>query len=314
MSAPISTRRRCWCRIASARPSGACPTRCAATASTCARRSPDQLLAIHLISPDGTYDQVYLSNYGLLNVRDKLMRLYGVADVSLFGVREYSMRVWLDPERIALRGLTAEQVLEALRAQNVQVAGGALGEPPIDASNAFQTSLQMKGRLRSPNEFGEIIVKIGTDGRVVRVNDIARVELGALSYAQRGYADRFPAVIIVVDQQPGSNAVLATQGIKDKIAELGQSFPKGMEYRLTYNPTEFVEVSIKKLYVTILEATALVVLVVLLFLKTWRATLIPVIAIPVSLIGTCAVMQALRILAQHADAVRAGAGGRHRRG
>jgi len=256
------------------------------------KRSPDQLLAIHLISPDNTYDQVYLSNYGLLNVRDKLMRLYGVADVSLFGVREYSMRVWLDPERIALRGLTAEQVLDALRAQNVQVAGGALGEPPIDASNAFQTSLQMKGRLRSPDEFGEIIVKIGTDGRVVRVNDIARVELGALSYAQRGYADRFPAVIIVVDQQPGSNAVLATQGIKDKIAELGQSFPKGMEYRLTYNPTEFVEVSIKKLYITILEATALVVLVVLLFLKTWRATLIPVIAIPVSLIGTCAVMQA----------------------
>ena len=259
---------------------------------TVRKRSPDLLLAIHLISPDNTYDTVYISNYGLLNVRDKLMRLYGVADVSLFGVREYSMRVWLDPERVAQRGLTAEQVLEALRAQNAQVAGGSLGEPPIDQSNAFQVSLQLKGRLRTAEEFENIVVKIGTDGRVVRVKDIGRAELGALNYTQRGYADRFPAVVVIVDQQPGSNAVAATQGIKDTMAELAKSFPKGLEYRITYNPTEFIEVSIAKLYVTILEATALVVLVVLLFLKTWRATLIPVIAIPVSLIGTCAVMQA----------------------
>ena len=259
---------------------------------TVRKRSPDLLLAIHLISPDNTYDSVYISNYGLLNVRDKLMRLYGVGDVWLFGVREYSMRVWLDPERIALRGLTAEQVMEALRAQNVQVAGGALGEPPIDTRNAFQVSLQMKGRLRTADEFEDIIVKMGNDGRVVRVKDIARVELGALSYLAKGYADRYPAVIIVVDQQPGSNAVAATQGIKDTMAEMAKSFPKGLEYRITYNPTEFIEVSIKKLYITILEATILVVLVVLLFLKTWRATLIPIVAIPVSLVGTCAVMQA----------------------
>jgi hydrophobe/amphiphile efflux-1 (HAE1) family protein len=259
---------------------------------TVRKRSPDLLLAIHLISPDKTYDQVYISNYGLLNVRDRLMRLYGVADVFLFGVREYSMRVWLDPERIAARDLTAEQVLDALRAQNVQVAGGALGEPPIDFKNAFQLSLQMKGRLKTADEFENIIVKSGTDGRVVRLKDVARIELGALSYNAQGYADRHPAVIIVVDQQPGSNAVRATQGIKDTMAELAKSFPKGLEYRITYNPTEFIEVSIAKLYITILEATALVVLVVLLFLKTWRATLIPIIAIPVSLIGTCAVMQA----------------------
>jgi hydrophobe/amphiphile efflux-1 (HAE1) family protein len=259
---------------------------------TVRKRSPDLLLAIHLISPDKTYDQVYISNYGLLNVRDKLMRLYGVGDVWMFGVREYSMRIWLDPERIAMRGLTAEQVLEALRAQNVQVAGGALGEPPIDRANAFQVSLQMKGRLRSADEFEDIIVKIGTDGRVVRVKDIARVELGALSYSARGYADRFPAVVIVIDQLPGSNAVAATNGIKSAMAEMAKGFPKGLEYRITYNPTEFIEVSIAKLYITILEATGLVVLVVLLFLKTWRATLVPVVAIPVSLIGTCAVMQA----------------------
>jgi multidrug efflux pump len=258
---------------------------------TVRKRSPDLLLAIHLVSPDRTYDQVYISNYGLLNVRDRLMRLYGVADVSLFGVREYSMRIWLDPERIAVRDLTAEQVLDALRAQNVQVAGGSLGEPPVDYKNAFQVPLQMKGRLKSADEFENIIVKAGADGRVVRMKDVARVELGALSYNAQGYADRFPAVIVVVDQQPGTNAVAATQGIKDTMAELAKSFPKGLEYRITYNPTEFIEVSIAKLYGTILEATGLVVLVVLLFLKTWRATLVPVIAIPVALIGTCAVMQ-----------------------
>ena len=258
---------------------------------TVRKRSPDLLLAIHLLSPDKTYDETYISNYGLLNVRDRLMRLYGVADVSLYGVREYSMRVWLDPERIALRGLTAEQVLDALRAQNVQVAGGALGEPPIDFKSAFQLSLQMKGRLRNADEFEDIIVKMGSDGRVVRLKDVGRVELGALSYSAQGYADKNPAIIVIVDQQPGSNAVLATQGIKDAMAEMAKSFPSGLEYRITYNPTEFVEVSIKKLYGTIMEATLLVVLVVLLFLKTWRATLIPVVAIPVSLIGTFAVMQ-----------------------
>ena len=256
------------------------------------KRSPDLLLAIHLISPDKTYDQVYISNYGLLNVRDRLMRLYGVADVFLFGVREYSMRIWLDPERIAVRDLTAEQVLEALRAQNVQVAGGSLGEPPLDRKKAFQVSLQMKGRLKNADEFENIIVKSGADGRVVRLKDVARVELGALSYNAQGYADKYPAVIVVVDQQPGTNAVRATQGIKDVMAELSKSFPKGLEHRITYNPTEFIEVSIRALYTTIIEATLLVVLVVLLFLKTWRATVIPVLAIPVALIGTCAVMQA----------------------
>jgi HAE1 family hydrophobic/amphiphilic exporter-1 len=259
---------------------------------TVRKRSPDLLLAIHLVSPDQTYDQVYISNYGLLNVRDRLMRLYGVADVFLFGVREYSMRIWLDPERIAVRDLTAEQVLEALRAQNVQVAGGSLGEPPVDYKNAFQIPLQMKGRLKTADEFENIIVKAGTDGRVVRLKDVARVELGALSYNAQGYADRYPAVIVVVDQQPGTNAVRATQGIKDTMAELSKSFPKGLEHRITYNPTEFIEVSIRALYTTIIEATVLVVLVVLLFLKTWRATLVPVVAIPVSLVGTCAVMQA----------------------
>ena len=259
---------------------------------TVRKRSPDLLLAIHLISPDKTYDQVYISNYGLLNVRDKLMRLYGVGDVSLFGVREYSMRIWLDPERIALRGLTAEQVLDALRAQNVQVAGGALGEPPVDYKNAFQVSLQMKGRLQQCR-------RVRGHHRQDRRRRPRRARQGhrprRARRAQLRGATATPTAIrpsiVVVDQQPGSNAVRATQGIKDAMAEMAKSFPKGLEYRITYNPTEFIEVSISKLYGTILEATVLVVLVVLLFLKTWRATLIPVVAIPVSLIGTFAVMQ-----------------------
>ncbi|MDX2201523.1 MAG: multidrug efflux RND transporter permease subunit [Hyphomicrobiaceae bacterium] len=258
---------------------------------TVRKRSPDLLLTVHLLSPDRTYDQVYLSNYGVLNVRDKLLRLYGVGDVTLFGVREYSMRIWLNPELVAARNLTAEQVLEALRAQNVQVAGGKLGEPPSDLGGAFQVSLQMKGRLRTAEEFENIVLKSGEDGRIVRLKDVARVEIGALNYLTNGYADRNPAVIMIIEQQPGSNAVLAANGIKAAMQEISKSFPKGLEHRITYNPTEFVEVSIKELYHTILEAVILVVLVVLLFLKTWRATIIPVVAIPVSLVGTFAVMQ-----------------------
>ncbi len=255
------------------------------------KRNPDQLLNIHLLSPDNTYDQVYISNYGLLNVRDKLMRIEGVGDVSMFGAREYSMRIWLDPERLAMRNLTAEEVLAALRNQNVQVAGGAVGEPPVEQRNAFQVQLQLKGRLRQPEEFNDIIVKIGTDNRVVRLKDVGRVELGALSYSASGYADKVPASVLVVFQQVGSNAVTATANVKTAMAEIAKSFPPGLEYRITYNPTEFIEVSIQELYKSIIEAVVLVVIVVLLFLQTWRATVIPVVAIPISLIGTFAVMQ-----------------------
>ena len=256
------------------------------------KRNPDQLLNIHLLSPDSTYDQVYISNYGLLNVRDKLMRLDGVGDVAMFGAREYSMRIWLDPERLAMRNLTAEEVLAALRNQNVQVAGGAVGEPPTSAQGAFQVQLQLRGRLRQPEEFNDIVVKIGTDNRVVRLKDVGKVELGALSYSATGYADRVPATVLVVFQQTGSNAVTATANTKAAMAEIAKSFPPGLEYRITYNPTEFIEVSIQELYKSIAEAIALVVIVVLLFLQTWRATIIPVVAIPISLIGTFAVMQA----------------------
>jgi hydrophobe/amphiphile efflux-1 (HAE1) family protein len=256
------------------------------------KRAPDLLLVVHLVSPQKTYDQVYISNYAILNVVDELARIRGVGDVSIFGEREYSMRIWLDPERIALRGMTAEEVLEALRAQNLQVAGGALGQPPQQDMGAFQLSLQLKGRLLQPDEFEDIVLKTGDDGRVVRVRDVGRVELGALNYTTYGYQDRYPATVMIVTQQPGSNAIQTAAAIKVEMARIAKRFPKDLEYRIIYNPTDFIEVSIDELYKTILEAVGLVVIVVLLFLQRWRAAIIPLAAIPVSLIGTFAVMEA----------------------
>jgi HAE1 family hydrophobic/amphiphilic exporter-1 len=259
---------------------------------TVRKASPDLLLVVHMISPGGKYDNVYISNYALLNVSDELARIEGVGGVTLFGSREYSMRVWLDPDKIAARGMTAEEVLVGLRANNVQVAGGAVGQPPLDVTGAFQTSLRLKGRLRQADEFKDIVVKTGADGRVVRLRDVGRVELGALNYGTYGYLSRDPATVVVITQQPGTNAIRTTAAIKDTMARLSQKFPAGLEYRIEYNPTEFIEVSIKELYRTIFEAVLLVVAVVLLFLQTWRAALIPLVAIPVSMVGTFAVMGA----------------------
>jgi hydrophobe/amphiphile efflux-1 (HAE1) family protein len=258
---------------------------------TVRKRSADFLMSVHLISPDNSYDQVFISNYALLNVRDKLMRIEGVGDVNLFGAREYAMRIWLDPDRVAARGMTAEEVLNALRQQNAQVAGGAIGEPPVEGRSAFQMSIQLKGRLRTADEFNDIVIRSSPDGRIVKLSDVGRAEIGALNYNTFGYQDRFPATVLAVQQQPGSNALSAAEAIKKEMAEIGKGFPKGLEYRITYNPTEFISDSIKELYKAIIEAVILVVIVVMLFLQTWRATIIPVIAIPISLIGTFAVMQ-----------------------
>ena len=260
---------------------------------TVRKSSPDLLLVVHMISPDHSYDQVYISNYALLNVVDEIARLEGVGAVSLFGSREYSMRVWLDPDKVAARGMTAEEVLAALRQSNVQVAGGAVGQPPLDNTGAFQTSLRVKGRLTGANEFGQIILKTGADGRVVRLGDVARTQLGALNYSTYGYLSHDPATVVVITQQPGSNAIRTTAAIKNEMVRIAQTFPPGLSYRIEYNPTEFIEVSIRELYKTIAEAVLLVVIVVLIFLQTWRATIIPLAAIPVSLIGTFAVMGAL---------------------
>ena len=260
---------------------------------TVRKSSPDLLLVVHMISPDHSYDQIYISNYALLNVVDEIARLEGVGAVSLFGSREYSMRIWLDPDKVAARGMTVEEVINALRQSNVQVAGGAVGQPPLDNTGAFQTSLRVKGRLTGANEFGQIILKTGADGRVVRLGDVARTQLGALNYSTYGYLSRDPATVVVITQQPGSNAIRTTSAVKTEMARIAQTFPPGLSYRIEYNPTEFIEVSIRELYKTIAEAILLVVLVVLIFLQTWRATIIPLAAIPVSLIGTFAVMGAL---------------------
>ena len=257
------------------------------------KNSPDLLMVVHMISPDNTYDQLYISNYALLQVRDVVARVKGVGSIRLFGLREYSMRVWLDPERLASLGMTAADVVSALQSQNIQVAGGALGEPPVDTAVAFQTSLQLRGRLRQPEEFGEIVIKTGEGGRLTRLRDVARIELGALNYLTNGFLDGKPAVVLAVSQTPGANALEVAEGVKRVMAEVSKDFPKGLEYRIVYNPTEFIQRSIDALVTTILEAVALVVIVVLLFLQTWRATIIPVVAIPVSLVGTFAVMAAL---------------------
>ncbi|MDZ4791701.1 MAG: multidrug efflux RND transporter permease subunit [Hyphomicrobiales bacterium] len=261
------------------------------TGITVRKNSPDLLMVVHMISPDNTYDGLYISNYALLQVRDRVARVKGVGNINLFGLREYSMRAWLDPDKIASLGMTASEVIAALQGQNIQVAGGALGQPPVnDNSTAFQTTLQLRGRLTQPEEFGEIVIKTGEAGRITRLRDVARIELGALDYQTNGYLDGKPAVVLAVSQTPGSNALEVANGVKAVMQEVSQSFPKGLEYRIIYNPTEFIEKSVEELLKTIFEAVALVVIVVLVFLQSWRATIIPVVAIPVSLIGTFAVL------------------------
>ena len=259
---------------------------------TTRKNSPDLLLVVFLTSPDDTYDQLYISNYALRRVRDTLLRLDGVGDIQIFGARDYSMRLWLDPDKIALLGLTAEDVVAAVRAQNVQVAGGKIAEPPI-ADRAFQPNLVFTGRLTDPGAFESIVVKAGADGRIVRLKDIARIELGALSYSTNSFLLRKPAVALAVSQRPGSNALATQNAIQKSMAEMSKDFPKGLEYNTAYNPTEFISESVKELVKTIYEAVALVVVVVIVFLQRWRAAIIPVAAIPVSLVGTFAVMSAL---------------------
>lgn len=257
------------------------------------KNTPDILMVVHMLSPDNSYDQLYISNFALLQVRDVVARVKGVGNVLLFGIREYSMRAWLDPDKIASLGMTASEVVAALQAQNIQVAGGALAQPPMPNDQAFQTSLQLRGRLAKPEEFGEIVVKTGVDGRFTRLRDVARVELGGLDYTTNGYLDGKPAVVLLVSQTPGANALEVANSVKATMSDLSKGFPKGIEYRIVYNPTEFIERSVAELIKTIYEAVALVVLVVLVFLQTWRATIIPVVAIPVSLIGTFFVMAAI---------------------
>ena len=256
------------------------------------KSSPAFLMVVHLTSPDGRYDSLYLRNYATLNIRDTLARLDGVGDVRVFGAGDYAMRVWLDPQKMAARDLTTGDVVAAIRDQNVQVAAGQVGAPPA-AGSEFQLALNAKGRLESESEFGDVVVKSGENGEVVRLRDIARLELGASSYATQSLLGNENAVAIPIFQAPGSNALDLSNKVRADMETLKKSFPQGMDYKIIYDPTQFVRQSIDAVLHTLLEAVALVVLVVILFLQTWRASIIPLVAVPVSVIGTFAVLHAL---------------------
>lgn len=260
---------------------------------TTRKNSPDLMLVVNLYSPDGTYDQSFIANYAALQMRDRLLRINGVGDIRIFGSSEYAMRIWLDPERIASLNMTAGDVLDALRSKNVQVASGTLGQQPAVKQNAFEINVQTQGRLIQPEEFGQIILKTTSQGRVVRVRDVGRVELGSDTYGTRGYLGNKKAVALPVFQRPGSNAIETANGIKAAMVEMSKKFPPGLEYKIAYNPTDFISKSIDAVYQTIFEAILLVVFVIVLFLQSWRAAIIPIVAIPLSLIGTFGVMEIL---------------------
>ena len=260
---------------------------------TVLKNSPDLLMVIALTSPDGSLDTQYIGNYAKLHIIDQLLRIPGVGGVRTPGGREYDMRIWIDPDHAAERNLTVDEIVAAVRAQNAQVAAGALGQPPFNTGGtAYQLSIQTKGRLTTPEEFGDIIVKRDAQGRMTRLRDVARIELGSLSYETNGYADGKPAVGLPVVQLPGSNALATAEAVKKTMADMAKDFPGGLEWKATYDPTLYIKASIEAVQHTLVEALILVSFVVLLFLQSWRAAIIPILAIPVSLIGTMAVLAA----------------------
>ncbi len=259
---------------------------------TVRKASPDLMMVVHMISPDGSRDQQYISNYATLYVKDVLARVDGVGALNVFGARDYSMRVWLDPAKVAARNLTASEVVAALRQANLQVAAGAINQPPAAAPGAFQLAVQTQGRLESPDQFENIVVRAEADGSYIRVRDIARVELGSQDYTVNAYLNNKTATAMVIFQRPGSNALATAEAVIAQMNALKRDFPPGVDYAIAYNPTEFIQESVNEVVKTLLEAVALVVLVVILFLQSWRAALIPIIAIPVSLFGAFIVMAA----------------------
>ena len=259
---------------------------------TVRKKSPDLMMVVHLISPDGSLDQQYISNYATINIKDVLTRLDGVGDIVVFGARDYSMRVWLDPAKVQSRGLTTDDVIDALRANNVAIAAGAINQPPAHSPGGFEVAVQTLGRLVNVEQFGNIIIATDPDGRVTRIRDVARVELGAQNYQSNAYLNDKVATAIGVFQRPGSNALATAKRVIDTMEDLSRSFPQGLSYRIAYNTTEFVQESVNEVVKTLFEAIILVVIVMILFLQTWRAAIIPIVAIPVSLIGTFFVMAA----------------------
>jgi multidrug efflux pump len=261
---------------------------------TTEKTSPDLLMVVHLESPDNRYDMLYLANLAILQVKDELGRLPGVGNVQVFGAGDFSMRVWLNPNKLASHNLTATDVVQAIREQNVQVAAGVLGAPPTNTgSTAFQLLVNTQGRLTTEEEFSNIIVRAAKNGQITRIRDLGRVELGSSTYALRSLLDNKPAAALPISQRPGSNALQTSQQVRDTMERLKKSFPEGVDYKIAYDPTVFVRESIQAVGHTFVEALILVVLVVLVFLQTWRASIIPLLALPVSLVGTFSIMLAL---------------------
>ena len=256
---------------------------------TVTKASPDLMMVVHLYSPDKSRDTLFISNYATLEITDAVTRVDGVGSITVFGARDYAMRIWLDPDRLQSVGLTGSDVVVAMQGQNVQVASGVLSAPPVDQPGAFQISVQTQGRLANPDEFGNIVVK-QTANAIVRIKDVARVELAAQDYSTNSYLDRDPAIALGVFQRPGSNALSTAKAIIVTMDDLAKRFPPGLKYTIVYNPTQFIQDSVDAVEETIAIAIILVVLVVILFLQTWRAAIIPIVAIPVSLIGTFFVM------------------------
>ena len=261
---------------------------------TTEKTSPDLLMVVHLQSRDNRYDTLYLANLAILQVKDELGRLPGVGSVQVFGAGDFSMRVWLNPNKLASHNLTASDVVQAIREQNVQVAAGVLGAPPTNTgSTAFQLLVNTQGRLSTEEEFGNIIIRAGKDGEITRVRDVGRVELGSSTYALRSLLDNKAAAALPISQRPGSNALLTSQQVRETMERLKKNFPEGVDYKIVYDPTVFVRESIRAVGHTFIEALILVVIVVLVFLQTWRASIIPLLALPVSLVGTFSIMLAL---------------------
>ena len=251
------------------------------------KRSPDMLVVANIYSPDNSRDKLYLTNYAITQMKDRLARVYGVSDINIFGAREYSMRVWLNPDRLSHFNMTAAQVVASLREQNKQVAAGKLNQAPIaNPDSAFELTINTKGRFSTPGEFGDIIIKYSPDGKIVKLKDVARVELGSYDYTTDSYLDGNPCVGISIYQLPGTNALDTAERIRKELEVMKASFPSGVDYEITIDNTTFIKTSINAVYHTIFEAVLLVVFVILLFLQSWRAAVIPLTAIPVSLIGT----------------------------
>ncbi|RYE84882.1 MAG: multidrug efflux RND transporter permease subunit, partial [Hyphomicrobiales bacterium] len=257
---------------------------------TTIKSSPDLMLLVHLTSPKGRYDVTYLRNYALLNVKDRLARIDGVGDVQMFGSGDYSMRIWLDPQKTAELGLSASDIVTEIRAQNVQAAAGTVGASPGEPDVDLQLSVNAQGRLATEEEFGDIIVKTSPTGAITHLRDVARIELGASSYALRSLLNNKQAVAVPVFQAPGSNAIDIADKIRTTMKEIKAGMPEDVDYEIVYDTTQFVRASIEAVVHTLIEAVILVVLVVILFLQTWRASIIPLIAVPVSIVGTFAVM------------------------